>query len=161
MKDNNGEKGEGGNDDDRDDYIYMGNNMDQENKIGSGDEGEGGNDNNRDSDIHVGDNIDQANKISSGDEDEDGGSNNNMGRRNISGNRNGFGDNDELGESNNEGRRMKRKIWYSDNEPATTRAKRTKMISGSEGGQAAIRSTKKALPKGGNNYCIDEFFFCI
>ena len=121
-------------------HIYMGNKMDQANKISSGDEGEGegGNNNNGDSDMYVGDNIDQANKIGSGNEDEDGGSNNNMGRRNISGNGNGFGDNDELGESNDEGRRMKRKTRYSDNEPATTRAKRTKMINGSEGGQAAI-----------------------
>ena len=42
---------------------------------------------------------------------------------------------------------MKRKTQYSDNEPATTRAKRMKMINGSEGAQAAIQLTKKALPK--------------
>ena len=42
---------------------------------------------------------------------------------------------------------MKRKTQYSDNEPATTRAKRTTMINGSEGGQAVIQSTKKALPE--------------
>ena len=60
TKDNNGEEGEGGNDNNRDDYMYMGNNMDQANKIGSGDEGEGegGNDNDGDSDMCVGDNID-------------------------------------------------------------------------------------------------------
>ena len=127
--------------------INVGNNMNQVNNISSGDESEGGNDNDGDSDMYIGDNIDQANKIGSGDEDEDCGSNNNMGRRNISGNGNGFGDDDELGESDDERSRMKRKTQYSDNEPATTRAKRMKMINGSEGAQAAIQLTKKALPK--------------
>ena len=124
--------------------INMGNKMNQMNKISSGDEGEGegegegGNDNDENSDMYMGDSIDQANKIGRGDEDEDGGINNNMGRRNISGNGNGFGDDDELGKSDDERRRMKKKHQYSDNEPATTRGERTKMINGSEGGQVAI-----------------------
>ena len=47
-------------------------------KDNNGEEGEGGNDHNRDDDMYVGNNMDQVNKISSGDEDEDGGSNNSV-----------------------------------------------------------------------------------